>query len=101
MNYRLLSYDIQRIDGGTTTGLIPYRGKDESPESIGRFVANYLDYPESSYHSLGIEVVKHYHSEHEWIIDVHQLRAFSRLQKEKDWAGDLLRKYDLPQLQDN
>jgi hypothetical protein len=96
MNYRLLSYSILRIDGGVTTGLIPYRGIDESPETLGEFVARYLDYPEASYQTLSVEILKHYDSEHEWIIDVHQLRAFNDLQKEKNYAGDLLMKYDLP-----
>lgn len=100
MNYRLLSYTIKRSNGKVDTGLIPYRHHDASFEAIRNFVVNYFSSQAHGYEDLDVEILKTYESDHEWIIDVHQLHSFTQLQQASNYAGDLLRKYNLPELED-
>ena len=93
VGYSILSQD-ECIDGG----LIPYRGEDASAASIRQFVLSH--FPILAYKDLNLEVIKSYNDEHEWIISVHQLKAFMHLRSVENYAGELLDKYGLPRMVD-
>jgi hypothetical protein len=98
MEYRMIGYSILNENECVDGGLIPYKGEDASAASIRHFVLKH--FPILAYKDIKLEVIKAYEDEHEWIISVHQLKAFMHLRSVENYAGDLLDKYGLPRMKD-
>lgn len=96
----MIGYSIENEEMGIDGGLIPYRGEDASAASIREFVEQHFP-TLAAFAELKLEVIKSYQDEHEWIISVHQLKAFMHLRCVEDYAGDLLEKYGLPRMQED
>jgi hypothetical protein len=95
MHYKVLSYLIYRNDGNIESGLAPYRGAEIDKEALTRFIAGYFAGPEDSYRAIAVEEHQSFPDEYTWIQNVYRMGSFAHLQRNHNYAGDLLGRYSL------
>ena len=95
-HHAVLNYKIYRKDGSIGAGQTPYRGNSLSQDALVEHIKGFFSGPPRSYNNIEVSVATEYDNGDDWIKEVYLMESFGHLQRVTNYAGDLIKKHNLP-----